>query len=119
MQHAQTIKQPMEFRDLPGNDAVEHETRHRDLPSRRRDSLERSSMGTPPCPPLTDSVLFGDHLFQGGMPVGESATKGRDECFEALLTYLPAPRQKDRRISSHQFICCRRIPLVPKRFDKT
>src|SRR5229473_5786381 len=98
MQHAQTIKQPMEFRDLPGNDAVEHETGHRYLPSRRRYPLELTLVSSPPCPPFGDLVAFGDQLFRGGMPVGECATKGRDECFEALLTYLPAPRQNDRRI---------------------
>ena len=119
MQHTQPIEQPIKFRDLPSSDAVEHETGHGHLPSSRGDPLELTLMTPSASPPLAHAVLFGDQLFRRGMPVGERATKGSDERFEVFPADLPAPRQNDRRISSHQFICCRRVPLVPKLFDKT
>src|SRR5260370_9188968 len=95
VQHAQTIEQPAEFRDLAGSDAVEHEARYRYLPSRRRDSLELSLVGPTPCPPLADPVLFRDHLFQGGMPVGERTSQGTRERRESIEAHLPYARNNN------------------------
>src|SRR5260370_41486951 len=90
LQHAQSIKQSAELGDLAGGDAVEHETGHRYLPSSRRYPLELTLVGTPPCPPFGDLVIFGDHLFKSGMPVRERTAQAHAERFEVLLAHVPS-----------------------------
>src|SRR6266851_926708 len=114
LQHAQSIKQSAELGDLAGGDAVEHKTRHCYLPASRRYPLELTLVGTSSCPPFGDLVIFGDHLFKGGMPVGERTAQGHGERFEVLLAHLPTSWQNDRCIGSHQLICRCGVPLVPK-----
>src|SRR5260370_12382963 len=90
LQHAQSIKQPAELGDLAGSDAVEHETGHRYLPSSRRNPLELTLLGTPPCPPFGDLVIFGDHLFKGGMPARQPTAHDPSEPFQVLLAHFPS-----------------------------
>src|SRR5260370_32895437 len=89
LQHAQSIKQSAELGDLAGGDAVEHETGHRYLPSSRRYPLELTLVGTPPCPPFGNLVIFGDHLFTSGMPVRYRTAQGHGDGLDALLAHLP------------------------------
>src|SRR5579885_526224 len=118
VEHAQPIEQPAELRNLAGSDAVEDETRHCNLSAGWRNPLELALMSTPSCPSLADPVIFGDQLFEGGVPVRKGAAHGPDELFERLFTHLPSSREHDCCIGRHQLICRCGVPLIPELLDK-
>ena len=100
LHHSQSIKEPLEFRDLAGSQAVEDGAGHCDLSPGRCHPLKLAPVGASTRPALGNPRPFGQQLFGRGIPIGERPSQADGKGFEVIETDVPPSRENDRRVET-------------------